>query len=163
MAWTQLANIRGPQGIQGPPGADGAGITIAGNVATYANLPTGLTAADAGDGYLVDADGLLYIWSGTAFPANGSGTAFRGPTGPTGPAGPQGDPGATGGTGPQGPQGNTGSQGPQGIQGTQGSAGADGARGATWYTGSGAPGTISGQAVNDLYLDQSTGDVYRLT
>jgi len=37
-----------------------------------------------------------------------------------------------------------------------------GARGSLWYTGSGAPGTISGQANGDWYLDTSTGNVWEL-
>ena len=65
-------------------GEDGAGVAINGSVATYAALPTGLTQADAGDAYLVNADGLLYVWSGTAWPANGAGVAFRGPAGAQG-------------------------------------------------------------------------------
>lgn len=145
MAWTQQANLRGPQGlkgdtgdqgpqgiqgIQGPPGADGAGIEIAGSVATYNELPTGLTTADSGDGYLVEADGLLYIWSGTAFPADGSGVAFRGPAGPAG---------ADGATGAQGP------------------------RGSQWFTGPGTPGTVTGSQPGDMYLDTTSGDVYQLS
>ena len=118
MAWNAQGNIRGPQGpqgpqgAQGPAGADGQGIAIAGDVPTYAALPTGLGAGDAGDGYLVQADGLLYIWSGTAFPADGAGVAFKGDKGD------QGDPG------PAGPQGPAGAQGPKGDTGN---AGADGA------------------------------------
>lgn len=77
-----IQGIQGPLGPVGPKGNDGAGITIAGQVATYANLPTGLTSSDSGKAYLNSADGKLYIWSGTAFPANGSGTTFVGPTGP---------------------------------------------------------------------------------
>jgi hypothetical protein len=81
MAWTQVADLtgsqgpqgptgpQGPQGVAGPTGPAGESVSIAGQVATYANLPTGLTAADAGDGYLVDADGLLYVWGGSSFPA----------------------------------------------------------------------------------------------
>lgn len=139
MAWGQVANIRGPQG---PPGQDGAGIEIAGSVATYANLPTTLGPADAGDGYLVEADGLLYIWDGTAFPANGSGIEFRGP---------------------EGPQGIQGIQGVQGETGDQGIQGDPGPRGSKWFTGTGAPGTVSGSAVGDFYLDVADGTVYELT
>lgn len=72
----------GPAGPAGTDGKDGAGIQIAGQVATYSALPTTLTSADAGKAYVVTADGKLYIWSGTAFPANGSGQSFVGPAGP---------------------------------------------------------------------------------
>src|SRR5574337_2045981 len=45
------------------------GIGLSGRVATYGNLPTGLTAADAGKAYLVDsAPRMVYVWDGTAFP-----------------------------------------------------------------------------------------------
>ncbi len=70
--------------ITGNDGADGAGIEIAGSVATHAALPGGLGPGNAGEGYLVEADGKLYIWSGTAFPADGSGVEFRGPQGAAG-------------------------------------------------------------------------------
>lgn len=66
---------------QGMVGEDGKGIAIAGDVDTYVELPTGLTLADAGKGYFVKADGKLYIWTGSAFPADGSGAAFQGPEG----------------------------------------------------------------------------------
>lgn len=100
--------IQGEQGPQGPAGEDGAGIEIAGTVATYANLPTNLGPDDEGKGYYVEDEGTLYIWNGTAFPADGDGVHIQGP---------------------QGPQGIQGVQGPQGIQGIQGPAGADGADG----------------------------------
>ena len=98
----------GEQGPQGPKGEDGAGIEITGSVPTYADLPSGLTTEDDGKGYYVEADGKLYIWNGTSFPANGDGVQIQGP---------------------QGPQGVQGIQGPQGEQGIQGPAGADGADG----------------------------------
>lgn len=41
--------------------------------------------------------------------------------------------------------------------------GAASVRGATWYTGTGAPGTITGQLPNDFYLDTNTGQVYLLS
>ena len=82
MAWTVEGSLRGPQGLQGVKGDKGdkgdagAGIAIAGSVATYGDLPTGLGSGDAGDGYLVSADGLLYIWDGAAFPSDGDGVEF---------------------------------------------------------------------------------------
>lgn len=162
MAWTATGNIRGPQGVpgdpgpagaQGVPGVAGEGVAIAGSVATYANLPTGLGSADAGDGYLVDADGLLYVWSGTSFPADGSGVAFQGPVGPAG---------ATGATGAAGPTGATGPTGAAGAVGPAGAAGATGARGSKWFDGVGAPGAVAGSLPGDYFLDTATGDVYEL-
>lgn len=117
MAWQVQGNLRGPQGPkgdqgdQGPRGEDGAGIEITGSVATYGDLPTGLGPEDAGSGYLVEADGKLYIWTGTTFPPNGSGVEFRGPQGIQGPKGDKGDKGDTGDTGPKGDTGNTGTPG----------------------------------------------------
>lgn len=73
---------KGDKGDPGPAGADGTGIQIAGEVSTYSALPTGLTSADKGKAYIVDSDGKLYIWTGTAFPPSGSGQTFTGPTGP---------------------------------------------------------------------------------
>jgi hypothetical protein len=144
------ASFVGPQGDTGPAGADGAGIEIAGTVANYAALPTNLTSADAGKAYMVTdggayADGLLYIWDGNAFPAEGSGVAFQGPAGPTGPKGDTGD---------------TGLQGPQGDPGT---AGSDGARGSVWFTGAGSPSGVTGSVAGDMYLDTTNGDVYQLS
>lgn len=141
---TGPAGPTGPQGPQGPagadgaPGADGTGIQISGEVATYADLPTGLTTADAGKSYIVDADGLLYVWSGTSFPANGSGTTFVGPAGPantlaigtvtTGAAGSTATATITG-TAPNQtlnltiPRGDTGAVGANGADGAVGPAG----------------------------------------
>ena len=142
---------RGATGARGPAGVDGKSVSIAGQVATYADLPKNLTTADAGKGWLVEADGDLYVWSGTTFPSNGSGTDFRGPAGPTGPAGPAGQQGIQGATGPAGP---AGSAGPKGDPGQ---------RGAKWFTGTGTPGSISGALAGDYYLDTATGTVYELS
>ena len=90
------------------------------------------------------------------FPANGLGAEFRGPQGPTGPQGPSGQTGAAGSQGPTGPEG------PQGATGAKGDAGAQGPRGSKWFTGAGAPTSVGGAAVGDMYLDTSTGVVYRL-
>ncbi|MGH3986338.1 MAG: hypothetical protein ACRDTZ_03350 [Pseudonocardiaceae bacterium] len=163
MAWGVVANIKGEtgdtgaqgptgsqgiQGIQGPAGEDGAGVTIAGQVDTYGDLPIDLVAGDAGDGYLVDADGKLYVWTGSAFPSDGSGVEFRGPIGATG---------AQGATGPAGEQGTAG------ATGATGATGSTGPRGATWFDGEGAPGTIGGSQPGDYYLDTLDGTVYKLS
>ena len=144
----------GPAGEQGPPGQDGKSVSIAGQVATYADLPKDLTQADAGKGWLVEADGDLYVWSGKAFPSNGSGTDFRGPAGPAGPQGLQGV------AGPPGPQGLQGVAGPPGPTGETGPAGQ---RGSKWFTGSGTPGTIQGALPGDMYLDTASGTTYQLS
>lgn len=153
------AGPQGPQGEIGPAGPAGEGIAIAGSVATYAALPSNLGPGDAGDGYLVEADGLLYIWDGAAFPANGNGVEFQGPPGP---AGPQGDVGPAG---PQGDIGPTGLTGQTGATGAAGPPGTDGARGTQIYSGAGAPGAIGGSAVGDYYIDTTPGAVvlYKLS
>jgi hypothetical protein len=122
----------GPQGEQGPTGT---GLEINGSVDTHADLPG---SADIGDAYLNAADGLLYIYTNTGWPADGDGIEFRGPQGPkgdTGDQGPQGIKGDTGDEGPQGEQGpkgdkgDTGDQGPQGIKGDTGDQGPQGDQG----------------------------------
>lgn len=55
-------------------------------------------------------------------------------------------------TGPQGEKGQTGDTGPSGPVGQ---------RGSIWSTGAGAPGYIPGQLIGDMYLDESTGNVWR--
>lgn len=60
--------------------------------------------------------------------------------------------------GPRGEQGPPGHDGADGLAGTPGTDGSPGADGATWYTGAGQP---AGGLTNDLYLDVSTGDVWR--
>lgn len=62
-------------------GRDGTGVNLRGAVATYAELPTDLTVDDAGAAYLVQANGKLYVWSGTAWPAEANGADFRGQQG----------------------------------------------------------------------------------
>lgn len=144
----------GPQGPQGARGEDGTGIEIAGQAATYADLPTDLTVDDAGKGYLVQADGRLYIWTGEAFPADGTGAAFRGPEGPQGPQGPAGRDGV---------QGLQGERGPEGPQGERGEQGPQGQRGSKWFTGAGVPTSVPGALPGDMYLDNASGVVYQLS
>lgn len=74
-----------PTGVLVPlRGRDGTSISIAGQVPTYGDLPSGLGAADAGSLYIVQGDGLGYVWSGTAWPADGEGIEIQGPQGETG-------------------------------------------------------------------------------
>lgn len=144
---------KGPQGPQGERGVDGKGVSIAGQVKDYGSLPTDLTPADAGKGWLVEDEGRLYVWTGAAFPPKGSGADFRGPQGPKGPQGPQGV---------QGPPGLEGRQGPAGEQGPVGQEGPQGPRGSKWFVGDGAPGTIDGMQAGDMYLDRVSGIAYQL-
>lgn len=60
----------GPRGLPGPSGQN---FKLDGSVATYAELPSNLTADAAGQAWLVNADGRVYVWSGTAWPADGAG------------------------------------------------------------------------------------------
>ena len=83
----------GPTGATGSTGPQGTSISVRGTVATAGNLPpTGNTINDA---FIVQADGDLYVWTGSAWSNVGQ---IIGPTGPTGP-------GITGPTGSQGPTG----------------------------------------------------------
>lgn len=181
MAWNQTGNIRGPQGeqgIQGPPGVqgeqgptgakgdqgiqgpegpqgpqgvageDGRSVTIKGSVATASALPT--TGQTVGDGWITQDTGHLHVWGGSSYTDVGN---VRGPQGPQGSQGIQGI---------QGPEGPEGPQGPQGLKGDTGNTGAPGVRGSKWFTGAGAPSTVTGSLAGDMYLDTTTGTVYEL-
>ena len=144
MAWTQVANIKGPtgatgsQGAQGPVGPAGQG---------YSNKGA-WSAATAYNPYdTVQSGGSTYVCiaaNTNQAPPNATYwevMAAQGATGATGP---------TGATGSTGPPGSTGATGPAGT------------RGSLWNVGSGAPGTITGQLVNDMYLDTASGNVWQL-
>ena len=87
-------------GIMGPTGPQGTSITIKGSVATVGNLPA--TGNAVNDAYVVQADGDLYVWNGTAWNNVGQIVGPIGPTGPQGPVGPTGPTGVQGVTGPTG-------------------------------------------------------------
>ena len=80
----------------------------------------------------------------------------------------------SGAQGVRGPQGPTGATGSPGAKGEKGDTGATGTRGSAWYTGSGITGTstaetvfsgsgVTSALVNDMYLNPSTGNVYKCT
>ena len=118
---------QGPQGIQGvkgDTGTAGTSLNIKGSVATALLLPE--TGNSVNDAYIVDADGDLYIWSGTLWFSAGQIVGPQGPQGIQGIQGVKGDTGSQGIQGIQGPKGDTGEQGIQGIQGDQGIQGPTG-------------------------------------
>ena len=103
----------GFQGVTGPTGAaglDGSGISILGQVANIAALPS--TGNSATDAYLVESENEIYVWD-VADSEWFSLGPLTGPTGPTGPTGARGaDSSVQGPTGPTGPTGSTGPAGP---------------------------------------------------
>jgi hypothetical protein len=138
MAWTNIANIKGPtgatgaQGPQGPTGAAGQGYTWKGAwSAATAYVPYD-SVASGGSSY------VCIVAHTNQVPPNATYWNVLAQQGATG---------ATGSQGPQGPAGTTG---------------ATGTRGSLWYTGSGAPGAIGGELINDLYLDTASGNVWQL-
>jgi len=96
--------------------------------------------ADAaqGDAYIVQADDSFRVWDATSSTWVDGGSI-------------------------QGPQGIAGPQEPQGLQGVEGPSGPQGNRGTGWFTGSGVPTTVPGSVPGDLYMDQTSGDVYVLS
>lgn len=82
---------------------------------------------------------------------------ITGPTGATGSTGPAGATGPTGATGPSGSTGPTGSAGATGPTGPTGPV-----RGVAVFTGTGAPGTITGAVTGDLYIDKTANVYYEL-
>lgn len=163
MGWAVAGNIRGPEGPAGPTGPTGP------------QGPTGVSGLIARGPWAAEnsyAINDLVTWGGSAYIATAAHNTATAP--PTGTAA---DPGADdtavnagwaifaaqGATGPTGATGATGAAGAAGATGSQGPAGATGARGSKWFTGSGAPGVISGSLPDDQYLDVSTGNVYTLS
>ena len=98
---------QGPAGQRGEKGDQGVSVTLLGSVQSISDLPPSGTA---GNGWIVQDNGDLYIWNSITYTWNNIGQIV-GPQGDEGPAGPQGA---------QGPAGAIGPQGPQGIQGPPG-------------------------------------------
>lgn len=149
---TDLSGAQGVKGPQGPTGAtgspgakgdkgdDGAAATIQVGTVTTGEAGTEASVTNAGT-------------------ANAAKFNFVIPKGEKGETGEKGDAGAKGDTGEKGEKGDTG---------------ATGTRGSAWYTGSGITGTstvetvfsgsgVTSALVNDMYLNPSTGNVYKCT
>lgn len=127
-----------------------------------------------GDMYLNTSTGYVYRCT-TAGAASAAKWVYTGSIkGPTGATGAKGATGATGPQGPAGAKGATGATGPQGPAGAKGATGATGTRGSQWHSGTKITGTattgtifsgsgVSSALVNDMYLNTSTGNVYKCT
>jgi hypothetical protein len=150
--WTEVGQIRGPQGLkgdkgdqgiqgltgpQGPAGPAGADSTVAGPQG-----PKGDTGLQGPQGVKGD--------TGATGPQGPQGTqglkGDKGDTGPQGPAGLDGAQGPAGATGPQGLKGDTGATGPAGPTGPQGPAGTNGTNGADGAAATIAVGTVTAVA-----------------
>jgi hypothetical protein len=95
------STVPGPTGPTGATGPQGISINVIGSVATFQDLPASGTS---GDGYVVQADGDLYVWDEVTDEWESVGQIV-GPLGPTGAVGATGATGSVGATGPTGPAG----------------------------------------------------------
>jgi hypothetical protein len=145
----------------------------------YANDPTigsvqdwllsliGANGVDGKDAYQMAVDGGFDGTPEEWLASLQGGSGPQGTTGGTGAEGATGAQGSEGATGAQGATGATGAQGPAGADGPQGPAGpagADGLSNSHWFAGAGAPsGTLTGSAVNDMYLNTTDGSIYKKT
>ena len=135
------SGYNGSLGYTGSQGTPGTSVKIVGSVATVGNLNPSYGGA-VGDAYIVEADGDLYSWTGSAWVSVGQ---IVGPQGPIGYTGSKGDPSTV--SGPQGPSGPTGAgsttSGPQGPSGPTGAGSTtSGPQGPSGPTGAGS--TTSG-------------------
>lgn len=163
--WTNLGNLQGPQGLQGPKGDDGTGLSIKGRYNNLEELQSSHPTGVNGDAYMVGIN--LYVWIDGMWtdcgniqgPQGERGLqGLKGDTGPQGPRGLQGKQGIqgpigkTGERGPQGPigavgpQGEKGDTGPRGLQGEQGPRGPQGLKGDTGAVGPQGPQGLTGPA-----------------
>jgi hypothetical protein len=77
--------LQGIQGVQGSQGQAGASVTLKGSVNSVSELPN--TNNESGDSYINQADGNLYVWTGTSWFDAGQIVGPEGPQGPQGIAG----------------------------------------------------------------------------
>lgn len=80
--WTEIYWLENY--AKGQKGDKGDGIQIKGSVATYADLASITPTPEQGDSYVVNADGLLYVYGESGFPLNGQGAPFKGDAGADG-------------------------------------------------------------------------------
>ena len=149
---------QGERGLTGNTGAQGVSVTLKGSVDIVANLPM---TGNAGEGWIVQGDGNLYIWNSTTVHWDDIGQIV----GPQGDPGPQGPRGFTGNVGAAGPQGDQGPQGPQGSQGIQGNVGTQGEQGIQGNVGDQGPQGNAGVGVSPggtigQFLGKNSSDDY---
>lgn len=125
---TGPTGAQGIQGITGPTGATGdtgptgpqgnpaSPVNLLGSKDLISQLPA--TGNSLNDAWIVQEDGDLYYWNGTAWVSLGQLVGPTGATGNTGPQGPTGLTGATGALGPTGPSGVISVTGPVTNSGT---------------------------------------------
>ena len=143
--WSDVGNIKGPEGSTGATGLTGATGVAGPTGATGEIGATGLTGSTGVQGD-VGATGEI------------GATGIQGPDGATGASGIQGDIGATGPQGVQGLQGETGatgSTGPTGANGNDGATGATGLPGLDGATGATGPQGATGLLAADQYISQN--------
>lgn len=68
---------------KGEKGDKGDGVQIKGSVPTYSDLSDIEPTPSVGDSWVVDADGLLYVYGINGFPIEGQGIVFTGQDGDT--------------------------------------------------------------------------------
>lgn len=114
-AASTVAGPTGPTGSTGATGANGTSVVIQGSVAAFVNLPG--SGNTAGDGYITQDTGHLWVWTGSSWTDAG---LIQGPAGANGATGATGATGTAGSTGATGPTGLTGATGTFGVTGTTG-------------------------------------------
>lgn len=140
MAWTIQGNLKGPKGDPGAAGAAGVA-GPAGPAGTDGQPGAGISLQGSVPAADLDAMHLRPHDAGNAWLATTAGTV--------------------GGVGVQ--PGHLVVWDGTGWHDAGEIVGPAGPRGSKWFTGSGAPGTLSGEQAGDMYLDMASGDVYELS